>query len=295
VTGASIHDRQNGSTALRAARAFRRRYTIAKRWRMLRLGVGISLGTAGVILALLERSTSDYLATAAAGWIVLSRMVLLAQERIAQGDGALAQEVFDTEVFDLPWNVALAGPRPAPEDLRNWGERQTEDELRNWYADTAPAKHPIDALICQRATVTWARQDHATYAQILRVLAYAALALTVILGLVLGLSLGGYLLRLGIPILPAVLDISDVADDNAALGRSRGRIAYEANRLYEKACDTQNAPTIQECRTLQDEIYSSRRVMGVPSWFYRLTRSRRQRNMEEVTREQVDNLPASLR
>jgi SMODS-associating 4TM effector domain len=262
---------------------------------MLRLGVGISLGTAGVILALLERSTSDYLATAAAGWIVLSRMVLLAQERIAQGDGALAQEVFDTEVFDLPWNVALAGPRPAPEDLRNWGERQTEDELRNWYADTAPAKHPIDALICQRATVTWARQDHATYAQILRVLAYAALALTVILGLVLGLSLGGYLLRLGIPILPAVLDISDVADDNAALGRSRGRIAYEANRLYEKACDTQNAPTIQECRTLQDEIYSSRRVMGVPSWFYRLTRSRRQRNMEEVTREQVDNLPASLR
>jgi hypothetical protein len=247
------------------------------------------------VLALLDRSTGDYLAATAALWIVLSRTILLRQETHAQDDGALAQEVFDTKVLDLPWNATAAGAEPAPEDLRNWGERQSDEELRDWYADVRPARHPVDALICQRASVTWARQDHAAYAQILRVAAGTVLAGTLVLGVVLGLSLGDYLLRLGLPVLPAILDVLDIANGNEVLGRSRTRLAHEADRLYAEACTTGTAPSIQDCRSLQDEIYTTRRIMGVPSWFYRLTRHRRQRNMEEVTQEQVSNLPASLR
>jgi len=74
---------------------------------------------------------------------------------------------------------------------------------------------------------------------------------------------------------------------NDALDRSRARVAQEADALYARARDGGHAPTEEECRRLQDEIYTSRRVMGVPGWFYRLTPGRRQRNMEEVAREQV--------
>jgi hypothetical protein len=295
VTATSIPERQNGPVALRAARAFRRRYVLAKRWHVLRFGVGVLIGTVGVVLALLDRSAGDYLAAAAAGWIVLGRTILLAAERRAQDEGALAQEVFDTYVLDLPWNATAAGAEPAPEDLRNWGERQSEKETRDWYTDVRPASHPVDALICQRASVTWARQDHATYAQVLRVAAAVTLAATLIIGVVLGLSLGEYLLRLGLPVLPAVLDVFDIANSNAALGRDRARLAHETDRLYTTACNTGVAPSVAACRSLQDEIYASRRTMGVPSWFYRLTRHRRQRNMEEVTREQVERLPELLR
>lgn len=118
---------------------------------------------------------------------------------------------------------------------------------------------------------------------------------TLVLGVALHLNLGDYLLRLGLPVLPAVLDVFDIATGNAALGRSRGRLAHEADRLYEQACDTGVPPTILECRALQDEIYATRRTVGVPSWFYRVTRTRRQLNMEEVAREQVERLPAGLR
>jgi hypothetical protein len=52
---------------------------------------------------------------------------------------------------------------------------------------------------------------------------------------------------------------------------------------------------VHECRGLQDEIYATRRVLGVPDWFYRLTRKRRQRNMQDVATEQVQRLPATLR
>ena len=48
-------------------------------------------------------------------------------------------------------------------------------------------------------------------------------------------------------------------------------------------------------RGLQDEIYASRRVVAVPDWFYRVTRERRQRNMQDAAREQAQRLPAALR
>jgi hypothetical protein len=295
VTATSIAERQNQPAALRAARAFRRRYAIARRWRALRLGVGLALGTVGVLLALLEPSTGEYVAALAAAWIVFSRTVLLAQERREQDAGALAQEVFDVEVFDLPWNAAKAGPAPAPEDLCNWGERQAESEVRDWYPDVGPVQHPLDVLLCQRASLTWARQDHGTYAHVLRWGVGVALLLTVVLGLILGLELGEYLLRLGLPVLPAALDILDIATANAALARSRGQLQLETDSLYARARDAGQPPSMHDCRVLQNEIYATRRVIGVPDWFYRLTRERRQRNMQDVAREQAQRLPATLR
>ena len=290
----SLTDRENSRSALGAACAFARRYKLAKRWRALRLIVGVLLGTVGVIVAVVKPSTSDYVAAAAAGWLVLSRTVLLSQEEREQHRGALAQEAFDVEVLRLPWNATATGPEPALEDLRSWGSHQDEEPLLGWYTDTEPAPFPIDAVICQRASLTWARQDHVAYARVLRVIVAAALLGTIAVGIALELSLGDYVLRLGLPVLPAVVDILDIAKVNDALGRKRALIADEADRLYTRTRQTGVLPTAADCRRLQDQIYASRTVIGVPGWFYGLTRSGRQRNMEEAVRDLVDRLPPSL-
>jgi hypothetical protein len=226
VTAGSIFERQNRATALRAACAFRRRYVLAKRWRALRLVVAAVLGTGGVLLALLEPSTADYVAASAAGWIVVGRVFLEPQERREQEHGALAQEAFDVEVLGLPWNATTAGPKPEPEDLRNWGHRCSPDVVRNWYSDARPAGHPVDTLICQRSSLTWARQDHQTYARVLRAGAIAAWVASLVIAVVLKLSVGEYLLRLGLPILPALLDVmghrGDERDARAAASCNRG-------------------------------------------------------------------------
>jgi hypothetical protein len=115
---------------------------------------------------------------------------------------------------------------------------------------------------CSSAYMPW--QDHATYAQVLRVTVAIVLAGTLILGITLHLSLGEYILRLGLPVLPAILDVLDIANGNETLGQSRERLSHEADRLYTDACRTGTAPSIHECRSLQDEIYTTRRIMGVP-------------------------------
>ena len=295
MSATTIFQRQNELDALLYARAFRRRYDIARRWRLLRLGGAVLLGTVGVLLALAKPSTGEYVAAIAAVWLLFGRAVLDAYEQRLRRDGTVAQELFDTQVLALPWSTTTAGPRPIEEDVRNWGRRRTDTGLRDWYADTGSAQHPVDALICQRSTITWARQDHANYAQFLRWFAGAVIVLTVVLGLVLELSLSEYLLRLGLPMLPAMLDILDIAKANAHVAHAKTCLESQATALLERAKTSGAPPTLAECRRLQDGIYATRLLPGVPTWMYRFTRKGRQENMERVVRDQVERLPAALR
>ena len=167
MSASSIFERQNTTEALVIACAFRRRYAVARRWRLLRVGVGLLIGTVGVLVAPLQPSTSDYVSALAAGWLVFGRAALATNEQRERRRGAVAQERFDTDVFDLPWSPSVVGKAPAPEDIRNWGRKEQDvDGLCDWYSDARPAQHPVDVLLCQRSIITWARQDHATYAQL---------------------------------------------------------------------------------------------------------------------------------
>jgi hypothetical protein len=294
LTATSIFERQNDPEVLGLARAFRRRYAVARRWRLLRVGVGLLIGTVGVLLALLEPSTEEYVSAIAAAWLVFGRTVLDGYEERQRRRGALVQELFDTRVFDLPWNPSAVGSQPAPEDVRNWARRQGDEGLHDWYADTHPAQHPVDVLLCQRAIITWARQDHATYAHLLRWAAGVAFVATVVIGLVLGLSLGEYLLRLGVPVLPACLDVLDIAKANAQVASTKKRLERRADVLLERARTSETPPKIAECRELQDGIYATRLLPGVPSWIYSVTRESRQQNMEEIVVRQALTLPPAL-
>jgi hypothetical protein len=293
--GAAIRRRQNGTPALRAARAFRRRYGLARRWRMARFTGSAAIGIAGIVLALFgPDSSAEYIGAIGAAWLLGSRIVMRPNERRLQAEGALAQEVFDTEVFDLPWNRARAGRLPAVEDIRNWGRHQGVEGLHDWYPDTAGAHHPVDALICQRAIVTWARQDHQTYARLLRGVAAVIGVAIIVLALGLGLTLGEFLLRLGLPYLPLAFEMLDVADQNSRLAELKLRLEEDADALFAEAV-AGRSPTPEACRQLQDEIFVSRRGVGIPNWFYRVTRTERQENMEQVAAEMVAALPHSLK
>jgi hypothetical protein len=295
LTAGSIFERQNQPDALALAKAFRRRYAIARRWRRLRVAAGLLIATAGVLLALLEPSTEEYVSAIAAGWAVFGRTVLDGYEQRQRHCGAVAQELFDTEVFNLPWSPSAVGSRPAPEDVRNWARGQSDERLHDWYGDARPARHPVDVLLCQRSIITWARQDHATYAHLLRWAAGIAFIATLIIGVILDLSLGEYLLRLGVPVLPACLDVLDIAKANAQVATTKRRLEQQADALLTRARTAATPPTIAECRELQDGIYATRLMAGVPNWMYAITRSKRQQNMEDTVGHQASALPAALR
>jgi hypothetical protein len=295
MTEVAPFERQNEAIPLAAARAFRRRYTISGRWRSLRVTAGFLIGTFGVLAALIVPATADYISAAAAAWIVISRALLQPAEQRERQRAASAQELFDTTVFNLPWSRSVTGAQPAVQDIRTWGRHQTEDGVRDWYPDTRPAKHPADVLLCQRATITWARQDHALYARVLRAGVLAAFVTTLIVGVVLGLSLGDYLLRLGVPILPAGLDVLDMATGNAQLASDKVHLEAEASAMLTHAKLTGELPELRTCRELQNGIYATRLKPGVPQWIYRATRADREADMGAATQIDVGTLPGTLK
>jgi len=213
---------------------------------------------------------------------MFNRTALAANEHRQRRHGATAHEPFDTKAFQLPWSPSIVGDQPAPEDVRNWGREQSEEGLRDWYSDARPARHRVDVLLCQRSTITWARQDHATYAQLLRWTVGRGLVVTVILGVALDLSLGEYWLRLGFPVLPAALDELDVAKTNSEVAAAKTRLENEADAMLRRARATAAPPTVVKCRDLQNVIYSTRLRPGVPDYAYRFKRIRQQENLDET-------------
>lgn len=154
----------------------------------------------------------------------------------------------------MPWNPSAVGARPAPEDVRIWGRGQSEEDLRDWYPDARPARHPVDVLLCQRSIITWARQDHTTYAHLLRWVVGVAYIGSLIIGLALDLSLGEYLLRLGVPVLPAGLDVLDIATANSQVAAAKRRRENQADALLTRARTNAVPPTTADCRELQDGV-----------------------------------------
>src|SRR5271165_2642933 len=72
---------------------------------------------------------------------------------------ANVQEDFDCSVLQLPWNDALAGRRPSPEDIHGAADGHTPSSaapLEDWYPQ-AVAALPLyqGRLICQRTNCWW--------------------------------------------------------------------------------------------------------------------------------------------
>lgn len=123
----------------------------------------------------------------------------------------------------------------------------------------------------------------------------AAFVATLIIGVALDLSLGDYLLRLGLPILPAGLDVLDMATGNAQLAADKLHLEAEADDLLTRCITARELPPRRACRDLQNGIYATRLKPGVPQWIYRLTRADREDDMGAATRIDVRRLPGPLK
>jgi hypothetical protein len=60
-----------------------------------------------------------------------------------------------------------------------------------------------------------------------------AFVATLVTGIALGLSLGEYLLRLGVPVLPAGLDVLDIAKANSQVAVAKRRLENRADELLQ--------------------------------------------------------------
>jgi hypothetical protein len=217
-----------------------------------------------------------FLAAVAAAWLVAGRTILSWLEEHGTQRAVRIQELYDTRLFRLPWNTALAGREPAPEDVAAAAAHIRNDvPYRDWYSiDLGDTPWPGDVLLCQRMSMVWSRRDHRAYGTAILITGIIWFAVGLAVALARDLSLAEYLIKIFLPSSPALLDCTELARSHWKHATRRENAELDIQDIWNAhraAADTID-PVL--CRNIQDTAYLlGRHGPRVPGFFYRLRKA----------------------
>jgi hypothetical protein len=272
-----ITQRQDEPEHLQRLLAYSHLYKTAQWWRRIRATGTFTLAIAAPLVALALPATTDTLAAVSAGWLVLGRTVLTALERRGLGKAVRAHELYDTKLFHLPWNAALAGRQPVPDDIAAAARHIRDDSFyRGWFSvDLADTPWPADVLLCQRQSAVWSRRDHQAYGTTILLVGILWFVLGVTIAIIGEQTLTEYLIKIFLPSSPAFLDSVELAREHWRHAVAREQVENDIHDLWGRYRSDPTALPVTACRQIQDAAYLLRRDgPRVPSFFYRLRRSR---------------------
>jgi hypothetical protein len=290
--GAQITRRQDEPEHLTRLLAYSHLYRTAQWWRRIRAGGTFTLAIAAPLIALAIPPTAETLAAISAGWLVLGRTVLTGLERRDISKAVRAHELYDTKLFYLPWNTALAGRPPIPDDIAAAARNISDDAFaRGWFSvDLTDTPWPGDVLLCQRQSAVWSRRDHQAYGTTILLVGLAWFVLGVTIAIIGELTLTDYLIKIFLPSSPAFLDSVELAREHWRHAVARERVENDIHDLWDRYGDDPAELPRAECRKIQDAAYLLRRDgPRVPNFFYRIRRVRSQASTVEGTRALLDD------
>lgn len=260
-----IHIRQDEPAFLRMRAAARLTYDRANRIHFAKTLGAIGLAVLAPLVSSFLPEASNALATVAVAWLLIARTALDFWYRRCQLQGVRYQELYDTELFGLRWNPAVAGPqRLARESLAAFNPEPREKD-HGWYLSTPNVPWPLDALAAQVQNLLFMRRNHRSYT----ILLWFALALTItaatLLAIVRDLTLQQYIIQLAVPLIPALLDLSDLPRRHHEAAREQEQMEEVVDDLLARRTDGLTI-TAEHCREIQDVIFERRlRQPPVPS------------------------------
>ncbi|MEV6690359.1 S-4TM family putative pore-forming effector [Micromonospora sp. NPDC051196] len=270
----SLLSRQTEPEMMALLRAMSACHLRAQRLDNLRMIFSIVLGVAGAVVAITGVSSTAVTAVGAL-WALVNAVGLGTWSRGQLGRAAVLQEMFDTRLFALPWNVVAAGDEVSAAEISRLHRAYRGDEkyLRDYY-EIPPLPAPYDVLACQQQNLGWGARVRRRYAHVVLGGTAVWTALGVVFGVTAGLTVSQLLLQWYVPSLGALLlgleiyrSQRDVAAERErALGVMQSRIAGTLQRPGED--DSTELLTL--ARQIQDLIFRSRqRQSRVPDWFFR--------------------------
>jgi hypothetical protein len=265
---AKIGTAQNEEQNLRRYLAADHFYGFAKWLHFGGLSLTVALALVSPLVLLFWPDAGPTLGAIAGAWLFVSRLLLEPFKRQLQLKGATTQEMFDCCIFELDWNETLARPLPEEEIRGASGSMKHVDRVRDWYPTSEEMPWPRSVLICQRSNAVWARRQHRAFSRVLMVAAAAWAVIGVIVAVADGASLATYLVTIGLPSLPALLDATEFARAHSSNADKRQLVMDTLDSLLNSS-----GATSQDLREIQDQLFNLRRDAPlVPGWFYTLVR-----------------------
>ncbi|WP_406350952.1 S-4TM family putative pore-forming effector [Streptomyces sp. NBC_01635] len=255
----------------------------------------IGLAVLAPVFTLILPGASVPLAVVAALWLIVARIYLKGREKTQRAKATAYQELYDTQLFDLPWDTVLVGDRQAvQQEIDDAAPRPRVDRDYKWYENVPAVPWPVDALACQAQNLLWGRKNHQGYARFLTGLLVALIALALLEGYLMDLSLADFALQLFAPLVPALLDLAELPQAHRAAQKNKNELEHTIQTLIRNHVTGRPAGR-EDCRSVQDKIFELRNNdPTVPTWFHtirRTTTSRHNAEAMEDLKTTVNALP----
>jgi hypothetical protein len=199
--------------------------------------------------------------------------------------GAIIQEQFDTELYEIKWNEVLCKDKINIDTMQDLASKYSKSDLQNWYStkiyNTLPKE--ISILLCQRINFSWEISQRQKFVTFLSAIAILYYGIYIVIWFKNNVGFFDLLVMLSPSIsflVYSVLNVISLRSHVKSKNETLKFIDKELDNYKQNKC---SLPTNETLRQIQDVIFTERTVPEkVPDWFYRLKKS----NNEDF----IDNL-----
>jgi len=216
---------------------------------------------------------------------------------------AKIQELFDTSVFNLPWNDVAVGNKPDHEEISKYsrrirGEQEEYNKLKCWYSDKLDGI-PVSAstVICQRSNLFWDSDLRKYFSIIIGCVAFSLVFFLMVVGVYEGLTLKSFFLIVVAPALPIIVFATRQWIDNSKAISQLTALKELLSTTWLELLSGEKSDSyiLERARKLQDQIYLNRKSNPlIFDWIYELRKSKQHENMFYSINQMIDEYEHEL-
>lgn len=282
-----INTKQNEGSQLELLLTQRNLYSSVKKLFGWRTGIAVCLAIGGPFLTSLDSQISVYVAIIVIIYLLIDNVVLQKIESSQKMTAAKVQELFDTNVLEMPWNNIVAGKQLDKEIIasvlsKNDNLDYQALKLIDWYSpEVSQVDITVGRFICQHSNVWWDSSLRRKYLNFLYISSAVVVLGLIITGTILNLTIGVFVIGVLLPMIPLmellIKQINEHHGSNCCSTDLKENLNDTISRIING--EVINNPE-SLARTYQDEIYRHRsKCPMVFDWMYWIFKDKQEEQM----------------
>jgi len=298
-----IPEKQNREASINLLAAAGQTYGRAKELMAIQFILTVPLSLVSSLIMAFQPTTKLWLTFVSVTVALTDTLFLSRLQTRLRKRGATIQQMFDCDLFTLPWRDLRCGPPVDSEDILVAAKQRLRNPklragLTDWYPTAIKAiPLPLARLICQRASLWWDLRQRDRVRGALTLLLSTLAAAIFFIALLEGNTVEQMILTVYVPLAPAVLwIIREMNAQRDAIQSDEKGLRY-VESLWNQALAKKMSETELFGGSIlaQDALFDARsRSPMVFSWVYRLLRGSQQEQMEHKAAEMVRHAQQQL-
>ena len=190
---------------------------------------------------------------------------------------ARIQQLFDCELFGLPWNKALCGAKPQPEEIHKQLKGANLANLENWYSEkVAELPKSVGSIVCMRTNVVYDHSLRSAYSKLCVGLTALALLAVFVMGAMNNTGIWDAFLFGIVPLMPLISWGIDMYQEHSANQRALCNLETLIDSGLEEA-NVKHQVSEGTLNEIQNFMFLHRKTSYlIPDYFYKLLRGKQE-------------------